>query len=154
VRKTLAARELDRAGVSYELREFEAGEFSAEEVARELEIPLSQVFKTLVVRGNRTGILLACIPGDRELNLKDLARISGNKRVEMVRKAEVQKITGYLPGGCSPLAGKKKHPLFVDREAEQLPSISISAGLRGLQILMAGPDLIRLTGAVCAEISH
>ena len=105
--KTRAAGALDRAGIRYEIREFEEGELGAEEVADKLHIPLAQIFKTLVLRGDRTGVILVCVPGTMTLNLKAPAKASGNKKVEMVEKDEIHRLTGYIRGGVSPLGGKK-----------------------------------------------
>ena len=154
MKKTPAARELDQAGISYEIHEFEAKDFTAEEVARELNVPLPQVFKTLVAEGDSTGIVMACIPADRELDFKALAKASGNKKAAMVRKSEVEKLTGYLTGGCSPLAGKKRHPLYLDESGLGLPFISVSAGLRGLQLFLTAEDLARVTGASFARLTR
>src|SRR3990167_6545210 len=109
--KTRAAEGLEGAGIPYEIREFQEEELGAEEVAEKLDIPLAQIFKTLVVRGDRTGIVLACVPGTMTLNLKALAKGSGNKKVEMVEKEEILRLTGYIRGGVSPLGGKKAYPV-------------------------------------------
>ena len=105
--KTRAAQILEKLGLAYEVREFHDQELSADEVAEQLNIPLAQVFKTLVVRGDRTGVILACIPGTMTLSLKTLARLSGNGKVEMVEKDEIHRLTGYLRGGVSPLGGRR-----------------------------------------------
>jgi Cys-tRNA(Pro)/Cys-tRNA(Cys) deacylase len=115
-------------------------------------LPPAQVFKTLVVRGDKTGVLVACIPGDRELDLKRLAAISGNKKAEMVPVKEIQSLTGYIRGGVSPLGMKKQYPFYLDESAQGLNPVSISAGQRGLQILLSGTDLIRATQARLAPL--
>ena len=147
--KTNAARLLDQAGVRYELREYEVDEadLSAPHVAEAVGLPPEQVFKTLVVRGDRTGVLLACIPGNGELDLKALAAASGNKKVELVPVKEVLGLTGYIRGGVSPVGGKKPFPLFLDETASLWDAIAVSAGIRGCQMLVAPGDLARITEA-------
>lgn len=152
--KTRAAQVLEKAGIPYEIREFQEEELGAAEAAEKLQIPLGQVFKTLVVRGDRTGIILACVPGTATLNLKALAKASGNKRVEMVEKDEIHRLTGYLPGGVSPLGGKKDYPVFVDDTALAQPMLSISAGMRGMQLFLTPQDLVRATRATVAAIGE
>ncbi len=156
VQKTNAARLLDRAGIAYQLKEYKVDEsdLSAVNVADKIGLPKEQVFKTLVARGDKTGVLLACIPGNRELNLKDLASLSGNKKVELVPLKEVQNLTGYVRGGVSPLGTKKKYPVYMDSQAELFEVISISAGVRGCQLLVNPQGLVRTTGALLGEISH
>ena len=151
--KTRAAQILDTLSIRYEIREFKEEPLTAEEAAEKLHIPLTQVFKTLVVRGDRTGIIEVCIPGTRELNLKALARITGDKKIELVQVDDVFKLTGYLRGGCSPLGGKKKYPVYIDQSAEQCQFISISAGMRGMQIWLAPKDLIKAAGATIGELT-
>ncbi len=154
--KTNAARVLDRLGVSYELREYEVDEndLSAERVAREIRLPAEQVFKTLVVRGDRRGILLAVVPGDAELDLRALARAAGDRRVEMVPLKEVQPLTGYIRGGVTALACKKDYPVYIDETCELFDVISISAGVRGTQILLAPQDYLRVTQATSAPLAR
>ncbi|HWQ55265.1 MAG TPA: Cys-tRNA(Pro) deacylase [Bryobacteraceae bacterium] len=154
--KTNAARLLDRAGIHYELREYEADEndLSAPHVAAAIGLPPGQVFKTLVARGDRTGVLLASIPGDAELDLKALASASGNKKVELVALKEVLPLTGYVRGGVSPLGTKKPYPLYLDSSAALWPVISVSAGLRGLQMLVAPDDLASAAEAERHPISR
>ena len=136
--KTNAARILDGLGISYELKEYpvDLDDLSAVHVAEMVGMPIEKVFKTLVARGDKNGVLMACIPGDGELDLKELAAVSGNKRVEMVHLNEVLGLTGYVRGGCSPLGAKKAYPVYIDVSAETQSTISISAGKRGEQILL------------------
>jgi len=136
--KTNAVRLLDREGIHYELREYQVddSDLSAERVANAIGMPPEQVFKTLVARGDRTGVLLACIPGSTELDFKALADASGNKRVEMVAVKELPFLTGYVRGGVSPLGLKKMYPLYLDETADLWDVISVSAGVRGLQMLV------------------
>lgn len=154
--KTNAARILDGLGISYELKEYpvDLDDLSAVHVAEMVGMPIEKVFKTLVARGDKTGVLMACIPGDGELELKELAAVSGNKRVEMVHLNEVLGLTGYVRGGCSPLGAKKAYPVFLDVSAETQTTISISAGKRGEQILLAPADLIRAANATVAKLNR
>jgi Cys-tRNA(Pro)/Cys-tRNA(Cys) deacylase len=152
--KTRAMQLLDKAGITYETREFREVELSAEEVTEKLGIPLHQVFKTLVVRGDRTGVILACLPGTMTLSLRALARVSGNKQVELVETDEILRLTGYIRGGVSPLGGKKAYPVYLEASALDQPKLSISAGMRGLQILLAPNDLARVAGATVDVIGE
>ncbi|MGA2518961.1 MAG: Cys-tRNA(Pro) deacylase [Thermodesulfobacteriota bacterium] len=144
MKKTNAARLLDSLNIDYKLVEYEIDEsdLSAESVARKVNLPPGQVFKTLVARGDKTGVLMACIPGNSELDLKAMAAVSGDKKVEMVHVKEIQQITGYIRGGVSPVGGKKRYPVFLDESAVTFPFISISAGVRGSQIFVSPGDLI------------
>lgn len=137
--KTNAARALDALGIAYELRPYEVDpdDLSAASVARKIGLPLEQVFKTLVVRGDRQGVCLAVLPGDRELDLKALARLTGDRAVAPVALKEVQPLTGYLRGAVTALACRKPYPVFLDESALGFERISVSAGQRGLQLLLA-----------------
>ena len=128
--KTNAARLLDSLGIPYELRDYEVDpdDLAAESVARKIGLPPEQVFKTLVARGDRTGVLLAVVPGDAELDLKALARASGDRKAEMVPLKEVTPLTGYVRGGVTALAGKKDYPVFVD---ETIELFDVDLGLGG-----------------------
>ena len=154
--KTNAARILDGLGIVYELKEYpvDPNDLGAVHVAEMVGMPVEQVFKTLVARGDKTGVLMACIPGDGELDLKELAAVSGNKRVEMVHLNEVLGLTGYVRGGCSPLGAKKNYPVYLDVSAEKQSTISISAGKRGEQIVLAPADLIRAANATVAKLNR
>ena len=155
--KTNAARLLDSLGIPYELRDYEVDpqDLAAESVARKIGLPPEQVFKTLVARGDRTGVLLAVVPGDMELDLKALARLSGDRKAEVVALKEVQPLTGYVRGGVTALAGKKDYPVLVDETVELFDVISVSAGVRGPQILLAPADYLRAVrgtvGAIAKE---
>ena len=146
MKKTNAARFLDSLHINYKLIEYEVDEsdLSAESVAKKVNLPPGQVFKTLVARGDKTGVLMACIPGNSELDLKAMATVSGNKKVEMVHVKEIQQLTGYIRGGVSPIGIKKQYPIFLDESAMRFPFISISAGVRGSQIFISPGDLIEL----------
>jgi Cys-tRNA(Pro)/Cys-tRNA(Cys) deacylase len=150
--KTRAMQVLDRAGVPYAVREFQEEELGAEEAAEKLGLPLAQVFKTLVVRGDRTGVILACLPGTTILSLKALARASGNKQVELVETEDILRLTGYVRGGVSPLGGKKAYPVYVDRSALEQHLVSVSAGMRGMQLCLAPQDLVRAVQGTVAPL--
>ncbi|MBQ9660839.1 MAG: Cys-tRNA(Pro) deacylase [Bacteroidales bacterium] len=147
--KTNAARLLDAAGIAYELIPYDYTEedLSAQHVAAELGEDIDQVFKTLVLRGDRTGCFVCVIPGDFEVDLKVAARISGNKSCEMLHLRELLPTTGYIRGGCSPIGMKKPLPTFVHESALLYDYIYISAGQRGLQFRIAPQDLIAFVGA-------
>ena len=149
VKKTNAARILDELQIKYELKTYPVDEehLDAVHVAKEVGMPPEQVFKTLCVRGDKTGVIFAVIPGNGELDLKALARVSGNKRCEMVHLKEVLPLTGYIRGGCSPLGARKDYPVFMDETCRLFDRIAISAGQRGMQILAAPEDLVRATRA-------
>lgn len=146
---------LDQLKISYELRAYEVNEdeLDAITVAHKVGMPPEATFKTLVGRGDKTGVLMTCIPGDRELDLKKIAAISGNKRFEMVAVKEIQSLTGYIRGGVSPLGSKKKYPLFLDQSALDHEKISVSAGQRGLQMVLSPQELQRATQAVLADLT-
>lgn len=145
--KTNAARILDQASIPYELIPYEVDEsdLSATTVAEKVGMPPDIIYKTLVTRGDKTGILIACIPAHYELDLKALAQVSGNKKVEVVSLKEVQPLTGYIRGGVSPLGTKKKYPVFFQEDILNHEKIAISAGTRGLQIYALAQDLIKVT---------
>jgi Cys-tRNA(Pro)/Cys-tRNA(Cys) deacylase len=153
--KTNAVRLLDRRGVRYELREYEVDpeDLAAETVARKVGLPPEQVFKTLVARGDKHGVCLAVVPGNCELDLKALARATGDKKIDTVPLKEVEPLTGYIRGGVTALACKKPYPVFIDETAQLFDLISISAGVRGLQILVAPDDYIRVVDAKVAPIA-
>ena len=154
--KTNAARILDQLGISYELRDYEVDpdDLAAETVAAKIGMPPQQVFKTLVVRGDRNGEAFAVIPGNYELDFKLLARAMSDKKVDIVPLKEVQPLTGYIRGGVTALGAKKDFPVFLDETVILYDVISISAGHRGTQILIKPDDYIRATGATVAEISR
>src|SRR6516162_1449914 len=153
--KTNAVRLLDRMGIHYELREYEVDpdDLAAETVAAKIGMPSEQVFKTLLARGDRNGPCFAVIPGNYELDLKALAKLSGDRKVELVPLKQVQPLTGYIRGGVTVLGAKKAFPVFVDETMELWDLVSISAGVRGTQVLVAPRDYLRITNAVLAEIA-
>ncbi len=154
--RTNAVRILEGLGIPHELREYavDPADLSAETVAAKVGLPAEQVFKTLAVRGDRNGVLLAVVPGDAELDAKALAQASGDRKVEMAPLKEVQPLTGYVRGAVTALASRRQYPVFLDETAELFDVISVSAGMRGLQILLAPGDYIRATGATVAAISR
>src|SRR3982750_4535295 len=145
--KTNAPRILDAAGIHYELREYDVDEddLSAPRVAEKIGMPPEQVFKTLVARGDRAGVQLACIPANSELDLKAVSAASGNKKVELVAVKEVLGLTGYIRGGVSPIGLRKPYPFYLDETADLWDVISVSAGVRGSQLLVAPDDLVKAT---------
>lgn len=153
--KTNAARILDSLGIAYELQTYEVdpADLAAESVAAKIGLPSEQVFKTLVAKGDRHGICLAVIPGNMQLDLKALAQVSGDRKIETVPLKEVQPLTGYIRGGVTALGCKKDYPVYVDELIELFDVISISAGVRGTQILLAPADYVRAVRGKVGEIS-
>ena len=153
--KTNAARLLDQLGIRYELRTYEVDpeDLAAETVATRIGLPPEQVFKTLVARGEKNGIVMAVIPGDQEVNLKALAAAAGEKSVQLVPVKELQALTGYIRGGVTALAGKREYPVLVDETIELFDAVSISAGVRGVQILIAPADYLRATKGTIAILA-
>ena len=154
--KTNACRQLDQAKIPYDLAAYEVDEddLSAETVAAKIGWPVEKVYKTLAARGDKTGVLLAVIATPQSLDLKALASASGNKKVELLPLKEVQPVTGYIRGGVSPIGTKKRFPVFLDETAKAFDRISISAGTRGLQLLIDPQDLQRTTGAQWAPVGR
>jgi len=154
--KTNAARLLDTLGIRYELRDYDVDpeDLSAETVAAKVGMPPEQVFKTLVARGDRTGVLMAVVPGNGELDLKALARLSGDRKVDTVPLKELQPLTGYIRGGVTALGGKKEYPVFVDETLELFDVVAVSAGVRGTQIVLAPADYLRVTQGKVGPISR
>ena len=154
--KTNAARILEKAGIAFELRAYEVDEddLTAESVAKKVGLPAEQVFKTLVVRGDRHGICLAVIPGDAELERKALAKVTGDRDVDTVALKEVQPLTGYIRGGVTALGGKKDYPVVLDETSILFDVISVSAGVRGTQIFLAPSDYEKITNAKVGAIAR
>ncbi len=155
VSKTNAVRLLDTLGIAYELREYEVDpdDLAAESVARKIGMPAEQVFKTLVARGDKSSVMLAVVPGDAQLDLKALARATGDRKIETVTLKEVQPLTGYIRGGVTALACKKSYPVIADESILLYDSVSISAGTRGLQIVMSPVDYLAAIAGKTAEIA-
>lgn len=149
INKTNVARILDQKKIEYGLVPYTVDEndLAATHVAAELGEDIAQVFKTLVLRGDRNGLLVCVIPGDKEVDLKKAARLSGNKKVEMIAMKELLPLTGYIRGGCCPIGMKKPYPTWIHSTCMDFPFIFISAGVRGLQLKIAPQDLVSVTGA-------
>jgi Cys-tRNA(Pro)/Cys-tRNA(Cys) deacylase len=154
--KTNAARILDSLHIHYELRDYEFDEedMTAESVARKVNLPAEQVFKTLVCRGDKHGICFAVVPADAALDFKALARLSGDKSIDTVALKEVQPLTGYIRGGVTALGGKKDFPVYVEETIELFDLVSVSAGIRGTQLILAPADYLKATGGKVGAISR
>ena len=154
LKKTNAARILDKLKIPYEIKTYEVDEndLSAVHVAETAGLDIETVFKTLVTRGDKSGVIMAVINGNDEINLKNLAKASGNKSVEMIALKELLPLTGYVRGGCSPLGAKKDYPVYLDSKALTHEKISISAGQRGMQIILSPQDLVKATNATVADL--
>ena len=154
IEKTNAARLLDKAGISYELIPYEVDEndLAAGHIAAQLDEPLDQVFKTLVLSGDRTGYFVCVVPGGAEVDLKAAAKISGNKKCDLIHMKDLLPVTGYIRGGCSPVGTKKPFPTYFHSSALDFPYIYVSAGVRGLQLRISPADLIGYVKAVTADI--
>ena len=154
IEKTHAARLLDKAGLQYNLIPYEVDEndLAAQHVADSLGQDISKVFKTLVLHGDKTGHIVAVIPGNMEVDLKSLAKVSGNKKVEMIAMKDLLQVTGYIRGGCSPVGMKKRFPTYFHTTALDQDVIYVSAGVRGLQIEISPQDLINFVQAKIADV--
>jgi Cys-tRNA(Pro)/Cys-tRNA(Cys) deacylase len=153
--KTNAMRQLDAAKIKYEICEYEVDEndLSGTHIADEIGLAYEQVFKTIVTRGDKTGYLVFCIPCHKEIDLKAAAAATGNKRVEPVHVKELLGLTGYIRGGCSPVGMKKKFPTWFDESALSQEKITVSAGVRGMQMLLNTSDIIGFTAAKTVDIT-
>jgi len=154
MKKTNAARLLDAKSISHELLEYEVDEsdLSATTLAKKIGEDIEQIFKTLVLRGDKTGVFVCVVPGDTEVDLKKAAKISGNKNCAMVHQKELLPLTGYIRGGCSPLGMKKSYPTYIHETCQLFDSIFVSAGQRGLQFKINPEDLIKITGSVVGDL--
>ena len=154
IEKTNAARLLDRAKIAYDLVPYTVDEdnLAATHVAEELGEDIATVFKTLILRGDRTGYFVCVIPGDKEVDLKAAARVSGNKKADLIPMKELLPTTGYIRGGCSPIGMKKPLPTFIHSTCLDHERIYISAGVRGLQIAIAPADLVAYVGATVVDL--
>lgn len=155
IEKTNAARLLDKAGIKYNLipYEFDENDLAAQHVADSLGQDIAMVFKTLVLQGDKTGHIVCVVPGDMEVDLKALAKASGNKKVEMIAMKDLLAVTGYIRGGCSPIGMKKRFPTYFHSTAMNFDHIYVSAGVRGLQIEISPSALIDFVGANVAEVA-
>ena len=153
--KTNAMRLLDAAKIPYVTKEYTVDEsdLSGTHIADQIGLPYAQVFKTLVARGDRTGPVVLCIPVDREIDLKKAARVTGNKKIEMVHVKDLLALTGYIRGGCSPVGMKKRFPTYLDATATDFAQITVSAGVRGAQLLLSPTALIDYLGAKSADLT-
>jgi Cys-tRNA(Pro)/Cys-tRNA(Cys) deacylase len=156
MKKTNAARILDRFKINYELIEYEVDEadLSAVQLADTAGVPITQVFKTLVLEGDKTGNFVCIIPGGKEIDLKKAAHVSANKKVAMIKMKDLEPLTGYIRGGCSPLGMKKNFPVYIDQSAFEQSFIYISAGIRGMQIKLSPADLMIASKAMNAEVTQ
>ena len=143
--KTNAMRQLDAVGIPYEVLTYEVDEsdLSGTHIAEQIGLPLPMVFKTLVAKGDKTGHVVFCIPVDKEIDLKVTASLTGNKKIEMVHVKDLLGLTGYIRGGCSPIGMKKKFPTYFDASAADHEKITVSAGVRGAQMLLDRAVLVR-----------
>ena len=153
--KTNAARLLDKAGCTYKLvsYEFDENDLSVQHVADSLGQDIARVFKTLVLHGDRTGYVVCVVPGDAEVDLKALAKASGNKKVEMIPMKDLLGVTGYIRGGCSPVGMKKRFPTYFHSTALSFETIYVSAGVRGLQLEISPAALISFVGGTVADVA-
>ncbi len=156
MKKTNAVRLLDSAGIKYSLAEYEVdkNDLSATTLAKKIGQDVEQIFKTLVLRGDKTDIFVAVVPGNAEVDLKKAAKISGNKNCAMVQQKELLGLTGYIRGGCSPLGMKKPYPIYIHETCDFFDSIFVSAGQRGLQLHLNPQDLIDFTRAKVCDIAE
>lgn len=156
MKKTNAARLLDAKSINYELAEYEVNEddLSAVSLAKKIGQDVEQIFKTLVLRGDKTGVFVCVVPGDTEVDLKKAAKVSGNKNCAMVHQKELLGLTGYIRGGCSPLGMKKPYPIYIHETCQLFDLIYISAGQRGLQLKLNPNDLVLMTGAEVCDIAE
>ena len=155
INKTNAMRQLDAAKIKYDICEYDVDEndLSGTHIADEIGLPYEQVFKTIVIRGDKSGYLVFCIPCHKEIDLKAAAAATGNKRIEPVHVKELLGLTGYIRGGCSPVGMKKKFPTWFDESALTQEKITVSAGVRGMQLFIETDEIIKFTSARCANIT-
>ena len=155
IRKTNAIRQLEKEKIDYAVHEYPWNEDGrdAEDAAEWTGVPFHKIYKTMVATGSVTGEVIACIPAESKLNLKKLAEVSGNKKVDMLNIDALEKTTGYVRGGCSPVGMKRSFPTFIASCAADLPTIVVSAGKRGMQVEVAPDDLLEITGGHYADIT-
>ena len=147
-------RRLDAAKIHYEVKEYEVDEndLSGLHIASQIGLPYARVFKTLVAKGDKSGVVVFCIPVDKEIDLKHAAAITGNKKIEMLHVKDLLATTGYIRGGCSPIGMKKKLPTYIDKSAQNFETITVSAGMRGAQLLLRVDELVNFVDAKICEI--
>ena len=153
--KTNAMRLLDAAKITYEAKTYEVDEsdLSGVHIADQVGLPYEMVFKTIVTKGDKTGHIVFCIPCHKEIDLKAAAAATGNKKVEPIAVKELLPLTGYIRGGCSPIGMKKRLPTYFDVSAETLEMLTVSAGVRGIQLLLRADDILRYTNARCVCVT-
>ena len=153
--KTNVMRILDKAGIPYEAKEYipDEKDLSGVHIAEQIGLPAGQCFKTIVARGDKTGPVVFCIPVDLEIDLKKAARVTGNKKIEMVHVKDLLALTGYIRGGCSPIGMKKKFPTYFDESISEVDRITVSAGVRGIQLWIDREDILRVTRGQIARIA-
>ena len=156
MKKTNAMRLLDAAKITYDTREYEYDEsdLSGTHVAQVLGLDVNTVFKTLVAKGDKTGPVVFCIPVHKELNLKKAAAVTKNKSVELLPVKDLLSLTGYIRGGCSPIGMKKKFPTYIDESIALIEVISISAGVRGCQIILDPEDFVQFVNGSCCDLTE
>ncbi len=154
MKKTNAARLLDTKSIHYDLAEYKVDEsdLSAVTLARKIGQDVEQVFKTLVLRGDKTGVFVCVVPGNTEVDLKKAAKVSGNRNCAMIHQKELLPLTGYIRGGCSPIGMKKPFPTFIHETCQLFDTIFVSAGQRGLQLVINPEDMIKVTGSVVCDL--
>ena len=153
--KTNAMRMLDKAKIAYEALEYtyDDNDLSGVTIANSVGLPCEMVFKTLVAKGDKTGPIVMCIPVDKEIDLKKAASVTGNKKVEMIHVKDLLGLTGYIRGGCSPVGMKKKFPTFINNTATEFEKITVSAGIKGCQLLVDTKELVSFTDAKLVDLT-
>jgi len=153
--KTNAMRMLDKAKIKYEALEYsyDDNDLSGVTIANSVGLPCEMVFKTLVAKGDKTGPIVMCIPVDKEIDLKKAASVTGNKKVEMIHVKDLLSLTGYIRGGCSPIGMKKKFATYIEKSAENFDKITVSAGIKGCQLLLEVKALVEYTDAALCNIT-
>lgn len=153
--KTNAMRMLDKAKISYEPKEYipDENDLSGVHIAQQIGLPAEQCFKTIVTKGDKTGPVVFCIPADREIDLKKAAKITGNKKVEPIHVKDLLGLTGYVRGACSPLGMKKKFPTYMDESCLLFEKITVSAGIKGCQLLLNSTDIVACVGATVCDLT-
>ena len=153
--KTNAMRQLDAARIPYTVCAYEVDEndLSGTHIADQIGLPYGQVFKTIVTKGDKTGYLVFCVPCHKEIDLKAAAAATGNKKIEPVHVKDLLGLTGYIRGGCSPVGMKKKFPTYFDQSATAWETITVSAGIRGMQLLLRSEEILRFTGARLVDVT-
>lgn len=156
IQKTNAMRTLENHKINYDVHEYAWNEehTDAKTAAAKVEMPFEKIYKTLVAVGNKTGVIVACIPASNELDLKKFAKASGNKKVDMLHMKDLEKTTGYIRGGCSPVGMKKLFPTYIAAEAESMETIVVSAGRRGMQMELSPGELVEVTEGKFADITE